>query len=170
MSMNFRLYLMRHSKTEDPETKEDFIRNLTAEGHDHARQAAKFIENYQVDKMLVSFVKRATQTSSFIEQVLDDPNIEIVEELYKSDEDTVINLLANQEDLYKHILVIGHNPTIYKVAMSLADPDSAEYEMLLDTGMPPARIIVLDFAGIPSWERIRKEKAKIIDVFTPSDY
>ena len=61
--MNFRLYLMRHSKTEGPGNKEDFARNLTTEGYDHARQAADFIKNYRVDKMVVSFVKRAVQTS-----------------------------------------------------------------------------------------------------------
>ena len=166
--MNFRLYLMRHSKTEDPGNKEDFARNLTIEGHEHAKQAADFIKNYQVDKMVVSFVKRATQTSSFIEKVLDNPVIEIVEELYKSDEDKVIDMFTQLDDNYKHILVIGHNPIIYNVAMSLADDSSHEYDALLSTGMPPARIIVLDFPDINSWQGLRRGTANIIDIFTPS--
>lgn len=168
MSMNFRLYLMRHSTTEDPGNKDDFLRNLTLEGQENAKQAADFIKNYQIDKMIVSFVKRAVQTSSFIEKELDDPVIEIVEQLYKSDEKTVIDMLEAEEDKYKHILVIGHNPIIYNVAMSIADPNSPEYETLLETGMPPARIIALDFGDIHSWKYLRKDKARIIDIFTPS--
>lgn len=165
--MNFRLYLMRHSTTEDPGNKEDLVRNLTAEGNKNAKQAAEFIKNYQVDKMIVSYVKRAMQTSSFIEGVLNNPVIEIVEELYKSDEDAVINMLSQQEDNHKHLLVIGHNPIIYNVALSLADSHTLKYETLLDTGMPPARIIALDFPDISSWGSMRKGQAKIIDIFTP---
>lgn len=166
MSMNLRLYLMRHSVTENPDMKEDFARVLTEIGHKHAKQAAIFMENYQIDKMIVSYVKRAMQTANYIKENLEDPNIDIVEELYKNNEEVVIDLLSNQEDVNKHILVIGHNPTIYKVVMNIADPSSTEYEHLIETGMPPARIVVLDFNKIHSWEHIREEKAKIIDLFT----
>ena len=93
---------------------------------------------------------------------------EIVSELYDGDENNIINLIASQEDRHKHLLLIGHNPLIYNVAMSLANSDSDKYNMLISTSMPTARIIVIDFPNMDNWKKILTQKGDIIEIFTPS--
>lgn len=131
-----RLMLMRHAETEKGYEKEDFQRLLTDVGKKEAAQAANFLHNYRIDKILVSYVKRTMQTSSIIAEKVEAGESEIVSELYEGDEDNIINLIASQEQRNKHLLLIGHNPLIYNVAMSLANSNSDKYNMLISTSMP----------------------------------
>lgn len=162
-----RLLLMRHANTEKPKSNNDFELLLTARGKLEAAASAKFLHEYQIDKMLVSYAKRTIQTSSIIQEQVTSANLEIVTELYNSNQDMIINLLSSQEDHNKHILVIGHNPLIYDVALTLAERNSAKYELLIDTAMPTGRVIVIDFPKIDSWKDIHNAKGNIIEVFTP---
>lgn len=163
-----RLMLMRHAETEKGYEKEDFKRLLTDIGKKEAAQAASFLSNYRVDKVLVSYVKRTMQTSSIIAEKVEARESEIVSELYNGDEDNIINLIASQEERNKHLLLIGHNPLIYNVAMSLANSNSDKYNILISTSMPTARIIVIDFPNIDNWKKVLTQKGNIIEIFTPN--
>ena len=163
-----RLMLMRHAKTEDGQGKEDFQRMLTDIGKEQADQAADFLHEHQIDKMLVSYVKRTMQTSAIIAEKAPAEESEMVSELYEGDEDAIINLISSQEDRNKHLLVIGHNPLIYNVAMSLSNSNSDKYNELIATSMPTARIIVIDFHDIDSWGKILTQKGDILEIFTPN--
>jgi len=140
-----RLLLMRHANTEKPKDGHDFERLLTKHGTLEATEAAKFLHEHQIDKMLISYAKRTMQTSKIIQEQVQSAESEIVTELYQGDIDSIINLLCEQEDRNKHILIIGHNPLIYDVALSLANPDSAKHEFLTNSMMPTGRIIILEF-------------------------
>jgi len=160
--------LMRHAETEKGYEKEDFKRLLTDHGKKEAEQAANFLHNYRIDKILVSYAKRAMQTSAIISEKVAAEESEIVSELYDGDEDNIINLITSQEDRHKHLLLIGHNPLIYNVAMSLANSDSDKYNRLISTSMPTARIIVIDFPNIDNWKKLLTQKGAIIEIFTPA--
>ena len=164
-----RLMLMRHAKTKNGQDKEDFHRMLTDTGKKQASQAADFLYEYQIDKILISHVKRAMQTSSIINEKLptDTKELEMVSELYEGDAEAVINLITSQEDRNKYLLVIGHNPFIYNVAISLSNSNSDKYNELIATSMPTARIVIIEFRDIDSWKKILTRKGDIIGVFTP---
>lgn len=163
-----RLLLMRHANTENPNSKDDFERLLTQQGKEEAAKAANFLHEHQIDKIIVSYAKRTMQTSSIIQEKVEAAETEIVTELYKGDLELIIELLASQEDRNKHILVIGHNPLIYNVVLELAQSNSKEYEFLIETTMPTARIVVIDFSEIDNWQQIKQTKGTIIETFTPN--
>lgn len=163
-----RLLLMRHANTENPNSKDDFERLLTQQGKEEAAKAANFLHEHQIDKIIVSYAKRTMQTSSIIQEKVEAAETEIVTELYKGDLELIIELLASQEDRNKHILVIGHNPLIYNVVLELAQSNSKEYEFLIETIMPTARIVVIDFSEIDNWQQIKQTKGTIIETFTPN--
>ena len=163
-----RLLLMRHANTENPNSKDDFERLLTQQGKEEAAKAANFLYEHQIDKIIVSYAKRTMQTSSIIQEKVEAAETEIVTELYKGDLELIIELLASQEDQNKHILVIGHNPLIYNVVLELAQSNSKEYEFLIETIMPTARIVVIDFSEIDNWQQIKQTKGTIIETFTPN--
>jgi phosphohistidine phosphatase len=162
-----RLLLMRHANTESPKDGYDFERLLTKHGKLEAAEAAKFLNRHQIDKILVSYAKRTMQTSKIIEELVTPAESEIVTELYEGDIDMVINLLCEQEDRNKHILVIGHNPLIYDIALTLANHDSDQYEFLRSSMMPTGRIIILDFPKIHNWHELNASKGNILEIFTP---
>lgn len=162
-----RLLLMRHANAEISDDKQDFERLLTERGKIEAKSAANFLHQYKIDKMLVSYVKRTIQTSGIIQEKITPAELEIVTELYQGNINTITNLLNNQEDHNKHILVIGHNPLIFEVALSFTNPNSSKYEFLLSSMMPTARIIVLDFPEMCSWHELLNNKGNIIEIFTP---
>ena len=163
-----RLMLMRHAETEKGCEKEDFKRLLTDVGKKEAERAANFLSSYRIDKVLVSYVKRTMQTSFIIAEKVEARESEIVSELYNGDEDNIINLIASQEERNKYLLLIGHNPLIYNVAMSLANSNSDKYNILISTSMPTARIIVIDFPNIDNWKKVLTQKGNIIEIFTPN--
>ncbi len=165
--MSFKLYLMRHGQAESLGTSHDFERNLTDIGKQQISRSAEFLHNYQVDKIIVSYVKRTIQTASILKESIDAAEEEIVEYLYKAEESKIIKMLSDQDSKHKHILVIGHNPTIYNVAMELLDNSIDEYDDLLSSGMQTGQVIVLDFPALKSWEDLPKGGALVKAFFKP---
>ena len=158
---------MRHANTENIANKNDFERLLTQTGEEEAKQAATFLHERQIDKFIVSYAKRTMQTAKIIQEKVEVAESEIVTELYEINQEAALDMLARQEDRNKHILVIGHNPIIYNLVLDLSHNNSKEYELLTESSMPTARIIVIDFPSIDSWDSLHNTKGDIIEIFTP---
>lgn len=165
--MNFRLYLMRHGQAESLGASHDFERNLTDIGKQQASRSGEFLHDYQVDKIIISYVKRTMQTASIVKQSVNAKEEEIVEYLYKAEEGSVIKMLSEQDDKNQHILVIGHNPTIYNLALELADNDSDRYDDLISSSMQTGQVVVLDFPRLKSWQELNSNDAELVDIFKP---
>ena len=159
---------MRHANTESDTSKIDINRILTDLGKREAQQAADFLKDYQIDKTIVSHAKRTMQTGKIIINQLGIDEADIASELYEGDEDAIMDVLSSQESYNKHILVIGHNPLIYNIILSLADKNSAHYNLLLESAMPAARIVIIDFDNMVNWHDLRKKEGKITSIFTPA--
>jgi phosphohistidine phosphatase SixA len=162
-----KLLLMRHAHTEQGADKPDFERILTEQGQAEAMQAATFLYKQKIDKMIVSYVRRTMQTADVIQEIVPISEIEVVTELYNGKLDEVISLLVCQENIYTNVLVLGHNPLIYNLALELADNNSSEFEFLIQSSMPTARVIVIDFPTMNSWKELKNHPGNIIEIFTP---
>lgn len=158
---------MRHAEAKN-DPGDDFNRVLSTLGNKQAKQAALFLKNHQIDKVLVSYVKRNMQTLSLVALQIPRVETEMVTELYEGTEEQIIELISCQDDLYKHILVIGHNPKLYHLILSMIDKDDAYYEEILHDNLSPAQIVIIDFPILHDWQEIRKHKGKIIDIFVPN--
>lgn len=163
-----KLFLMRHAHTQQSTTNSDFERMLTEQGHTQAMEAGNFLHTEHIDKMFVSYVKRTMQTADLIQEKVTISEIEVITELYDGNQEEVLHLLCNQEDRYKNILVIGHNPLIYNISLQLANNESPEFDFLSHSSMPPARVVVINFPSINSWKNLKNHKGNIIKIFTPS--
>jgi len=149
-----RLFLMRHAEAEEAGFKSDISRDLTQNGNNQALLASTRLVEYDISKMLVSPANRTRQTAEIIQSKIHCPKLEILPELYGSRAEEIIKIISSQNNIDKNLLVIAHNPGIFKAALKLTAPDSAQYDILLENGMPPANIIILDFPGISSWSEI----------------
>lgn len=151
-----KLFLMRHAQALEAKDKTDLLRELTETGKEEAAVAADFLKHFHIDKILVSAATRTKQTCEIIQDKIKCPKYEILPELYGSNPSTIIDVISQQDSADKTILVIAHNPGIFKTALVLMDSNSAEYDELLHEGMPTAKIINLDFPDIKDWRDISR--------------
>ena len=163
-----RLLLMRHAGTAGAKDGVDFERLLTAIGELEAREAGKFLTKYKIDKQIVSYAKRTIQTHAIVQEQIAKSTLEIVTELYDGNMNTVMELLCAQDAHNKNILVIGHNPLIYDIALTLAKSDAAKYDVLTSSMMPTGRVIIIDFPEMDNWQDLYTRKGDIIEIFTPN--
>ena len=95
-----KLFLMRHAEAQETRQIDDIFRELTNKGIKEAKEATKFLQNYQIDKILVSSAKRTMQTAEIIQKKLTYPNFEVLSELYASSASEIIKIISNQNLWY----------------------------------------------------------------------
>lgn len=145
---------MRHAYAEEAINIEDFCRNLTSKGIQEAEEAAKWLQNCQIDKILVSPAFRTIQTANIIQDKLQCPKFEVCSRLYPTDPKIITELVSRQIDEDKNILVIAHNPGIFKTALDFTEYGSSKYDNLIENGMKTAQIVDLDFPKLSEWKNI----------------
>ncbi|WP_428036498.1 SixA phosphatase family protein [Amphritea sp.] len=111
------LTLVRHAKSswDDPQLS-DFNRPLNKRGKRDLPLMAERLLAFaiQPDLILSSGARRAITTAEQVAMTQGYPvdNIIEVPELYHARVETLINLLQGQSDHYRHLMVVGHNPTL----------------------------------------------------------
>ena len=149
-----KLFLMRHAEAKSLNYQDDHLRALTQKGIKEAEEAAAFLQKYKIDKILVSNAVRTIQTGEIIRNKINSANFEIYPELYASTSEDIIELISQQEDQNRHILIIAHNPGILNAALALVEYESPEYKSIVKNGMPTARIIKIELDNISSWQNL----------------
>jgi len=148
------LFLMRHAEAKPLNNQDDYLRELTAKGIKEAEEAAAFLKKYKIDKILVSNAVRTIQTGEIIRNKINSAKLEICPELYASTSEDIIELISQQEDQNRHILIIAHKPGILNAALALVEYESPEYKSIVKNGMPTARIIKIELDNISSWQNL----------------
>jgi len=144
------LTLVRHAKSswDDPQLS-DFDRPLNRRGQKDLPLMAERLYKFGVspDLILSSSALRAITTAEQIAQALDYPQKKIIEipELYHARVETLINLLQGQSDHYRHLMVVGHNPTLELAGSYLSDERIAKF--------PTSGVLHLALS-ITSWEEL----------------
>jgi len=149
-----KLFLMRHAEAKPLNNQDDYLRELTEKGIKEAEEAAAFLKKYKIDKILVSNAVRTIQTGEIIRNKINSAKLEICPELYASTSEDIIELISQQEDQNRHILIIAHNPGILNAALALVEYESPEYKSIVKNGMPTARIIKIELDNISSWQNL----------------
>ena len=150
-----KLFLMRHAEAKEAKQMDDIFRELTNKGIQEAEKAIEFLQSYQINKILVSSAKRTMQTAEIIQKKLMCPQFEVLPELYASSSSKIVEVISKQDDKDKIILLIAHNPGIFNTALKFVTSDSLEYDLLIESGMPTAKIINLDFPHLKHWSDIK---------------
>lgn len=146
-----RLIVMRHAKTERrAESGQDFDRALTTEGRKDAGDTARDLAaaGLLADLALVSSAVRTRQTFEALRPLLPDMRSETRDDLYDASCEA---LWAAVEDAEADtVLLIGHNPSVHALALSLMERSVAagvEARERLQHGYPTATAAAFEFAG-----------------------
>lgn len=169
-----RLMLLRHAKTEaDAPSGRDQDRRLDKRGCRDATEIGRWIGQHPPfpDLVLVSDAIRAHQTWEIaweaMKALTPEPQIELMSELYGADPTQLLQIIHRASTTNpKVLMLIGHNPGMHELALTLADSDdSADHKALTDN-LPTAGLAVFDFA-INDWADVAFRRGRLVLFVTP---
>ena len=156
-----RLFLLRHAKSSwDDPALDDHDRPLSARGRRAASLIGAYLDRQQVDIALVlcSSARRTRETLALISA---PGEICIERELYGVSADQLLARLRRVPDDVAAVMLIGHNPAIHDLAVSLA----ASPGDLAARKFPTGALATLTFAG--PWHALEPGHADLAGFVTP---
>ncbi len=142
------LYLLRHAKSlwSDP-TVVDFDRALSERGHRDAKRMSSYLKRkgVRVDLVLCSSSRRTTETLQAIKPALGPATDVMIEDsLYTFDARRLLQRLSEVSADTKSVMVIGHNPGVQTLAVSLTQPSSLKSRISLKYPTAALTIVTLN--------------------------
>ena len=135
------LHLLRHAKSSWKEDVEDRERRLNRRGREAARSVGRHLPATigALDLVLCSSAARTRETMDLI---LADyrarPRIVIEDELYAASPEKLMERLRRLDEDDLNVLLVGHNPGIRELAVTLADANSRGVRTLVSGKFPTA--------------------------------
>lgn len=167
-----RLFLLRHAKSSWAVAgQRDFDRPLNDRGRAAAPLVGRFMaENGHLPaRVLCSPAARTRETLDGIRPFLPDTaEVEFVRELYEASVEGMLQAIAAHAGGVGEVLVIGHNPSIHMLALSLARAGDEVLRVRLRAKYPTAAFAAIDLSG-DSWSAIRPGGGALSAFVTPSD-
>lgn len=164
------LYLLRHAKSSWKEGGlADFDRPLSGRG----RRAAKLVATYMEQRgmhpamVLCSAAERTRQTLDLIHSTLGaETPVEVRRSLYLADAQSILGELAGLPDELPSALVIGHNPGLHDLAISLVGTGEAQLVEDLNEKFPTATLAVLTSEAM-RWKDLAAGRLHLEDYVRP---
>jgi phosphohistidine phosphatase len=163
------VYLLRHAKSswDDPDL-DDADRPLAPRGHAAIAKIADYIRDHRIapELVLCSPALRARQTLDGLGDAIGDAEVEIDPTIYDAHESDLLAALRKVAPEVGSVMLIGHNPSIERLALLLAVESDRLDE--LRAKYPTAALATLTFdAG--GWHELRAGGAELTDFVKPRD-
>lgn len=166
------LLLLRHAKSSwNDASIPDRDRPLNPRGRRSAEVIRHAMRDLGLapDVVLVSTARRTMETLEALEPWDDTPLVEPMDSLYLADPMQLIAALHTVAETVRSVLVIGHNPGLHDLALTLAGPraiaGSGLNERALAAGFPTGALAEFVVAG--SWWELREGGGKLVRFLTP---
>jgi phosphohistidine phosphatase len=164
-----RLLLLRHAKTERAEPGErDRDRRLTKRGRDDAPLIGAYMARHGLvpDVALVSPATRAEETLALVAKALPTaPKVVEEEGIYNAGRDKLIGIIRKARDAHV-LLVVGHNPGLHELAVSLIASGDVEARERVNEKLPTSGLVVIDLA-FDDWSRLHPNAGRIERFVSP---
>lgn len=167
------LLLLRHAKSSwDSADIPDRDRTLNPRGRRAAatmRQAMRDL-GLEPDVVLVSTARRTRETLEMLEPWDQTPLVEPMDSLYLAPPTVLLDALHAVADTARSVLVVGHNPGMHELALSLlppmADTDRHQDPLReLTHGFPSGALAEFSIAG--PWSRLGAGGGRLVRFLTP---
>jgi phosphohistidine phosphatase len=165
------LLLLRHAKSawDDPKIA-DRDRPLNARGQRAAATMRRAMRELGLvpDMVLVSTARRTMQTLDALEPWEEAPLIEPTDALYLATAAQLLAILHGVAETVRSVLLIGHNPGMHELAMTLAGPAGlagGEAGRRLAQGFPSGALAEFAIAG--HWWQLDEGAGRLQHFLTP---
>lgn len=164
------LMLLRHAKSSWTQIgSTDFDRPL----NDRGRMTAPQIGSYMADNDLTPAqifsspaVRAKTTTQLALAEIPGVPAPTYDQALYDGGPESLFNTIAAASDDLNTLLVVGHNPTIHAMGLSLCSSGNAEALERLGTKYPTGALAIIDFK-LDHWSEITGGSGQLRDFIEP---
>lgn len=152
------LLLLRHAKaSHGPGHADDHERPLTERGRGDALRLGRFLKTSShllPDTILCSDALRTRQTAEYLFEGYGavPADVEYRRELYLADAGKLIGRI--QECAAPSLMLIGHNPGLHRLALTLAGRDGSGHGALLREEFPTCALAAIAFPELSSWRDI----------------
>lgn len=164
-----RLHLLRHAKSSWKEAGEDHERPLSRRGREAARRIGRTLPaaTGALDLVLCSSARRARET---LEPVLalyaPRPHILIEGGIYLASRERLLERLQQLAEEDGNVLLIGHNPALFELALALAEPDAPAFAALAGGRFPTAARA--SFRVATPWALLGRPRPALVAYVTPA--
>lgn len=146
---------------------DDFARPLSELGRQVVTNAAYFLNKFNIEKVLCSPSARTLETLNIVKTVssisINDNNIDIIDKMYQSNVENIIDVIQQQLDDIQSLLIIGHNPYLYEFCrLTVAQQKKINFKLA------PACVIVIQYADVTSWASSLLGLGTVYDIFMPN--
>ena len=120
------LYLLRHAKSDwDDPALSDHARTLNDRGRRAAATIGAYLAQGQIapQAVLVSSARRTRQTFDLLALTPRPAIVAPMDELYLAEPGRILAILHGVDPAISSVMVIGHNPGIHTLAMTLAEDE-----------------------------------------------
>ncbi|MEZ5691112.1 MAG: histidine phosphatase family protein [Rickettsiales bacterium] len=164
-----RLIILRHGQAVNAGFNEhDHSRELTSRGIKEATEMGELLASgdFIPDKVICSTAQRTRMTFDNIEKALSEPlNVDYLPQIYNASEHEIFNQIVTITDDIKTLMLIGHNPALYQISLTLAKDGDKTMHDNLHTGFPTCSLAIIEFNG--KWQDIMLSRSKILLFSTP---
>ena len=162
------LHLLRHAKSSREAGDDDQERPLTRRGREAARLVGGQLPAAigRVDLVLCSPALRTRETADLVLAGFDPrPDVLIEDGLYLASRAGLLRRLRRLEEGFGAVMLIGHNPGLYEVAVALAAPGSPRYRALASGKFPTTARASFHIAC--GWAAVEGSEHALVDYVTP---
>jgi phosphohistidine phosphatase len=163
------LHLLRHAKSSWKEGGEDHERPLSRRGREAARKIGRHLPEATgaLDLVLCSSARRARETLDLVlAGFAPRPHVLIERGLYLASREQLLERLRQLAEEDRNILLIGHNPALFELALALARPDAPAFAALAGGKFPTAARA--SFRVATGWAALGRPCPALIDYATPA--
>ena len=163
-----RLHLLRHAKSSRDEDIEDKERPLSRRGRDSSRRIGETLQAGigKVDLVLCSSALRTRETAELaLAAFSPKPRILFENGLYLAGVNALLRRLTQLDEKAGSVLMIGHNPGLHELAITLAAPDSPGYRAFAGGKFPTGARASFVIDG--TWAVLDRLRHQLVDYVTP---
>ena len=156
------LALLRHAKSswDDPAIS-DFDRPLNDRGKRAAPEIGRVMRDLKItpDIILCSPSTRTHQTLDLVLPHLkcSEPDVRYEKDLYHANAAALLDQVRRLDDKKRTALVVGHNPGLHALALTLAGEGATDDLTRLTSKFPTAALALLSFTA-PRWQDVAPGK------------
>jgi phosphohistidine phosphatase len=161
------LHLLRHAKSSWDDDIDDHARPLNKRGREAARLIGEILPRAigGLDLVLCSSALRTRETAELaLAGLSKSPKIVFEDDLYLAGAAKLMERLQQLDESVDSVMVIGHNPGLHELAVTLAAPGSAGFSPLANDKFPTG--VRCRFVIGTSWADIDSTRHRLVDYVT----
>lgn len=165
------LLVLRHAAAEsDSASGRDFDRRLSERGRADARAIGRAMRDRGLapERVIASPARRVVETIGAVAECLPTPDADYDARIYDDSLDALLEIVRETDDHVSHLLIVGHNPCVHALTLTLTVEDEAGRRRSVGLDYPTATLAAIDLR-IDRWADVAPGMGTIRELIRPRD-